>query len=89
MGSSTNVNYQLGWTYIEQGFIDGLSVQVLDSKGNELANSTNGSLDFMVNSGETFTINVNRGKSTIDSEFRIYGVEIGTDTKEITNKLCE
>jgi hypothetical protein len=91
MGSSTNVNYQLGWSYMEQAFEIGTSIQVFNSSGDVIAiGSNNGTLDFSVASEETFTINVNRGRSTTNSEFRVYGVEIGTETAEVTTGTeCE
>ncbi|MEX2485559.1 MAG: RHS repeat-associated core domain-containing protein, partial [Brumimicrobium sp.] len=87
--SSTNVSYNLAWTYMEQGFFEGISAQVVGSDGTVLANGSEGSLDFTVQSGEQFTINVNRGESTLDSEFRFYGVGTTTEEKEVTNTNCE
>jgi len=89
MGSSTTVNYQLGWTYMEQAFELGVSIKVYNSLGNEIANSTTGSLEFTMAPGETFTVLVDRGRSTTDSEFRIYGVEIGTEDVDVTGKECK
>ena len=90
MSSSIDVNYELGWTYMEQAFDLGTSIQVFNSSGKEIANSSDGSLKFTVCSDETFTFNVNRGRSTTNTEFRIYGIEMGKEMTEVTTGTeCE
>jgi hypothetical protein len=92
MGSETMVTYQLAWSYMEEGFFDiEASVQIINSDGKEIAKSTraDGLLNFTVKSGETFTVNVDRGSATANSEFRIYGLEIGTETQEVKGGECE
>ena len=94
--SSTDVRYELAWAYMLIGEY-GASVQVLNSKGEEIANSVGGTtgktLDFTLRSGEEFTINVNRGSSfekyKYNAEFKVFGIELGTESKDVTQTVCE
>ena len=89
MGSDDKVNYQLGWAMIQVGGNYGESVEVIGSDGTVITKSGNGTLNFTVDSGETFTLQVDRGTGDKASEFRFYGVEIGKEEVEKTETECD
>lgn len=80
--SSTNLNYQLGWSYMESGYFSKPpSITITNSKGEVILDKiTEGSLDFNVSSGESFTVTIDRGSATLGSEVLLYGIAIGSET---------
>jgi hypothetical protein len=80
--SSTDLNYQLGWSYMESGYFSKPpSITITNSKGEVIIDKiTEGSLDFNVSSGESFTVTIDRGSATLGSEVLLYGIAIGSET---------